>query len=710
MSMRILLNNNPAMKRLSPALTSAGLVVTAAVCLIVALSLLWSGIRSSQLQMLAAQNGDSRRQNLVHLVSSIDLNHHRFLRSTSQFVHGSGLVSREEARWRLQHYASQFAELRTVLGAIESEIALAQTKGSALESYDGEVSLAKNQRVRHIISGLLRDGEATLTYVDTLISWLNPGDSDGYNDILNIMDLLGDDITALEMAAQQRRELLDEKALENRALLAGKLATARYSMGLGLIMLFALAFLFARHRHIAANNLRQSNEKLQSQIEASRQLTEELRYRATHDALSGLCNRSGFNSTLQDVLDRGIGYHGLCFIDLDMFKIVNDTSGHAAGDQLILEVARLIEAESPEGSLVARFGGDEFLVLVKDCNEIEFKRAMAHCCYALRTLAFSFAGRRFSISGSFGALHFNAKTHDIDTLMNIVDTACYEAKNDGGGRMTFRTGSTDAVELRRDDHVWVNRIQSALENDRFCLYYQPIASISKSSSKPIHSWELLLRMIDDNGEVVAPGKFLDIAEQYSLAPRIDSWVINRTFAWLESRGGRMEEVDCINVNLSGRSVGNADLLKLIRQHADAFEGDLSIICFEITETAIVGNNAREFLTSLKAMGFRIALDDFGSGFSSFGYLESLPVDYIKIDGIFVRDIDSNPTHQEFVKAINAVGKAMEKLTVAEFVENSESLSILHELGVDYAQGFYLAHPAPLPEAVVDVTDLLDKAA
>ena len=159
-----------------------------------------------------------------------------------------------------------------------------------------------------------------------------------------------------------------------------------------------------------------------------------------------------------------------------------------------------------------------------------------------------------------------------------------------------------------------------------------------------------------------------------------------------------------------RDSGNADLLKLIRQHADAFEGDLSIICFEITETAIVGNNAREFLTSLKAMGFRIALDDFGSGFSSFGYLESLPVDYIKIDGIFVRDIDSNPTHQEFVKAINAVGKAMEKLTVAEFVENSESLSILHELGVDFAQGFYLAHPAPLPEAVVDVTDLLDKAA
>ena len=513
------------------------------------------------------------------------------------------------------------------------------------------------------------------------------------------MDLLGNDITALEMAAQQRRQLLDEIAIKNKALLARKLATARSSMGLGLLMLLGLGFFFVRHRHIAAKNLRLSNEKLQSQIEASRKLTEELRYQATHDALSGLCNRSGFNSTLQNVLDQKAGYHGLCFIDLDMFKIVNDTSGHAAGDQLILEVAELIEAQAPEGSLVARFGGDEFLVLVRECNNVEFERAMRRCCDALRALSFSFGGRRFSISGSFGAMHFNAATHDIDTLMNIVDSACYEAKNEGGGRIVFRSGATDAIELRRDDHVWVNRIQSALENDGFCLYYQPIASVKKTG-KPVHSWELLLRMIDENGEVIAPGKFLDIAEQYSLAPRIDSWVIKKTFAWLSGKGGHLEEVDCININLSGRSIGNTDLLELIRQHAEAFAGDLSIICFEITETAIVGDNAREFLLSLKAMGFRIALDDFGSGFSSFGYLESLPVDYIKIDGIFVRDIDSNPTHHEFVKAINAVGKAMEKLTVAEFVENGESMTILRELGVDFAQGYHLARPLPLPETVL----------
>jgi len=258
--------------------------------------------------------------------------------------------------------------------------------------------------------------------------------------------------------------------------LAGKLANARLSMGLGLLMLFTLGFLFVRHRHIAAKSLRQSNEKLHSQIEASKKLTEELQYRATHDALSGLCNRSG----------------------------VNDTSGHAAGDQLIIEVAELIRAEAPEGSLVARFGGDEFLVLVNGCDKSEFELAMQRCCDALRALTFQFEGRKFSISGSFGALHFDAAAHDIDTLMSIVDSACYEAKNEGGGRIIFRSGISDVEELRRDDHIWVNRIQSALENDQFCLYYQPIARIDKANGKPVHSWELLIRMIDEKGEVTAP--------------------------------------------------------------------------------------------------------------------------------------------------------------------------------------------------------------
>ncbi len=696
----MLLNTRPALNKVSRALPRVGLVGVAVICLVVALYLVWSGVRSSQDQIRAAQSQDGQQTNLVQLVSSIDLNHHRFLRASSQFVNGSGLVTREETRWRLQHYASRFAELRPHLDLIQSETeALSADEGEDVSQAD-DIAVAKNQRVIYTIREILRDGEATLNYVDSLIDWLRPGDSNGYNNILSIMDLLGDDITALEMAAQQRRQLLDEQAIENKALLASRLATAKSSMGIGLLMLFTLGFFFVRHRHIAAKILRRSNEKLQRQIEASRKLTEELHYRATHDALSGLSNRSGFTSQLQEMLGQGSGAHGLCFIDLDMFKIVNDTSGHAAGDQLIIEVAELIEKQSPDGSLVARFGGDEFLVLVRDCEKAEFEQAMTSCCDALRALTFQFEGRRFSISGSFGAMHFDASKYDMDTLMSIVDSACYEAKNEGGGRIIFRSGATSSPGSRREDHVWVNRIQSALENDRFCLYYQPIARIEKTNGKPVHSWEVLLRMIDENGEITAPGKFLDIAEQYSLAPRIDSWVINKTFAWLASKGGKVEEVDCININLSGRSIGNLDLLELIRQRAAEFDGDLSIICFEITETAIVGDNAREFLLNLKALGFRIALDDFGSGFSSFGYLESLPVDYIKIDGIFVRDIDSNPTHQEFVKAINAVGKAMEKLTVAEFVENGESLSILRELGVDFAQGYHLARPMPLPECQV----------
>jgi len=697
----MLLKTRPALQRMSLTLPGVGLAAIAVICLFVALYLLWSGIRSSQDQIRAAQSVSSPRQTLVQLVSSIDLNHHRFLRASSQYVHGSGLVTREETRWRLQHYASRFTELQPYLVEIDAAIAKAVTEQG--DAADGDSELARNQRVSFIIRELLRDGEPTLTYVDSLIGWLRPGDADGYRNIVNIMDLLGNDITALEMAAQQRRKLLDSRELENKALLAGKLANAKLSMSLGLVILFVIGFLFLRHRHIAAKSLRQSNEQLQRQIEASQKLTDELQYRATHDALSGLSNRSGFTAQLQDLLDQQSGTHGLCFIDLDMFKIVNDTSGHAAGDQLIIEVANLITDQSPEDAVVARFGGDEFLVLVTDCDREAFETAMKNCCDALRALPFQFGGHKFEISGSFGAVHFDAGSDDIDNnvdaLMGIVDSACYEAKNEGGGRIVFRSGDAGVVEWRRDDHVWVNRIQSALENDRFCLYYQPIARVKKSTGKPVHSWEILVRMISDNGEVTAPGKFLDIAERFSLAPRIDKWVIDKTFAWLKTRGDQLEEVDCININLSGQSIGNRDLLELIRQHAAEFEGDPSIVCFEITETAIVGNNAREFLMSLKSLGFRIALDDFGSGFSSFGYLESLPVDYIKIDGIFVRDIDSNPTHQEFVKAINAVGKSMEKLTVAEFVENGESLDILRELGVDFAQGYHLARPLPLPDNV-----------
>ena len=687
----------PPTSNLSRMLPRAGLLATALVCLVVALYLLWSGVKSSQDQMRATRLAEKNRQNLVQLVSSIDLNHHRFIRASSHYVNGSGTVTRDETRWRLQHYASRFSELRPHLQKIDRDIANHKSTGDVESEED--TLLARNQRVSHTIKQLLRDGEPTLIYIDALIDWLTPGDVDGYNDIVKIMDLLGDDIVELELAAQRRQQLLDEQALANKAVLAGKLATARASMGLGLLMLFALVFFFIRHRHISARTLRRSNEELQRQIEASEKLTEELHYRATHDALSGLYNRSGFTSQMQELLSHKRGQHGLCFIDLDMFKIVNDTSGHGAGDQLIVEVAELIVAHSPGNAVVSRFGGDEFVLLVGDCERATFERSMKQCCDALRALSFRYDGRRFAISGSFGAVHFDAAEHDMDTLMGVVDSACYEAKNEGGGRIRFRSGVADAIELRRDDHVWVNRIQSALENDSFCLYYQPIASVNAASGEPAHSWELLLRMIDNDGTVIAPARFLDVAEQYSLAPRIDSWVINKAFDWLSGHGGRAPDIDCLNINLSGKSIGNQDLLDLIRRRAERFEGDLSVVCFEITETAIVGNNAREFLLDLKALGFRIALDDFGSGFSSFGYLESLPVDYIKIDGIFVKDIDTNTTHQEFVKAINAVGKAMSKLTVAEFVENQESLSILRELGVDFAQGYHLSRPLPLPDIV-----------
>ena len=341
-------------------------------------------------------------------------------------------------------------------------------------------------------------------------------------------------------------------------------------------------------------------------------------------------------------------------------------------------------ASREEGS-VARFGGDEFVIMMEYCDKSRFERTIVGLCEELRALRFDHHGQLFDVGVSFGAVHFEASGQSAQSLMAIVDAECYEAKRAGGARVRFH-GDDGIVEAKRNDVRLVGDIHRALSDGRFQLFRQPIHSLRADGSSSLHGWEILLRMFGEGGERVSPQVILNVAERYSFAPKIDRWVVEQAFDWLNGHPEEFEHVDCLNINLSGRSVGDREFLRFLERQTLSLRADTSRVCFEITETAAAGACAREFILRLKELGYQLALDDFGTGFSSFGYLESLPVDYIKIDGLFVRDIDTNRTHHEFVKAISVVGQAMGKAVVAEFVSSDESARMLGELGIDYAQG------------------------
>ncbi len=619
------------------------------------------------------------------------------------------------------HYGDRFAELephRQALlahadsGTIKREASLivayrrqSTTDDTALADYH-TTSLAIAhidsiyRRLGNALQTLQHDGKPTLVYVQTLLGWLQPGDFSEHFAVRSVFDGLNDDLNALELVSLEHAEHLTALQKAEEHTLSSRLHIAYIMMALGITLLLGLLASYLRHKHRATRELQASNVRLSQEIEASTRLTRELQHRATHDDLSGLYNRTGFQSKLDELLAAKTGSHGLCYLDLDMVKIVNDSAGHAAGDALIRFVADTLSSIVPDDALLARFGGDEFLILAPYCDAEYFRQLVKACCDRLSPLDFRYDGRRYAITGSFGALQFEPGDHNSHSVMTIADAACYQAKQAGGARVYFHDTDNSVIAARQVDLQWVQTILDALRQQRFRLYHQPIARIDQSAGKAIHSWEVLVRMLDENGEVLMPGKFLDVAERYGLASKVDRWVVSSTFDWLNKNRHGLDVFDCININLSGRSIGDTVFLEFLERQTQKLQVPTNLVCFEVTETSIAGDNANAAVQRLRALSYQVALDDFGSGFSSFGYLEALPVDYIKIDGMFVRDIDHNPIHREFVKAINAVGKVMGKQIVAEFVENEASLKILHDLGVDFAQGYFIAKPQPLPEQLI----------
>jgi diguanylate cyclase (GGDEF)-like protein len=467
------------------------------------------------------------------------------------------------------------------------------------------------------------------------------------------------------------------------------------------IMLALLMWSVMRTRHRAQELGWRMSRRYRESEERFRGLNELLGYQASHDELTDLYNRREFERQLQAVLEGladGRPPCALLYIDLDQFKLINDTSGHAAGDQLLAQLAMKMHDQLAHGDVLARLGGDEFGVLalqVRDRAHAEhIAESMRQC---IDGYVFLWDQRSYTISASIGGVMIDRPEITLQDLFAHADTACYLAKELGRNRVHFYSGQDGETVRRRSEMEWANRLRWAAEEQRLLLHYQEIWPLAAGVAKGPRI-ELLLRFRDDDGRIVVPGAFLPAAERYGLMPGIDRWVIETALANFDRLHPSGTSLQVATINLSGASVEDDALADLIIGLLGRHQVAPSRVCFEITETVAVRNLSKvaRFMQRLRAIGCRVALDDFGAGMSSFGYLKNLPVDIIKIDGSFIRDMLSDPVSHAMVRAVTDIGHRLGLQVVAEWVTGEEIMQALRELGVDHAQGFALHMPEPVP--------------
>jgi diguanylate cyclase (GGDEF)-like protein/PAS domain S-box-containing protein len=430
-------------------------------------------------------------------------------------------------------------------------------------------------------------------------------------------------------------------------------------------------------------------------VSESRELNRRLSYHASHDILTGLVNRREFENRIDRALKsakaRETSY-ALLYLDLDRFKIINDTCGHQAGDTLLGQLGALLKSRIRWRDCLARLGGDEFGVLLESCSLDEAMRSAEGLVQAIDEFKFNWEDRTFKLTVSIGVVPITSDNADVASIINAADSACSAAKEAGRNRVhSFEENDIDLMRRRREIQ-WAARINNALEENRFELFRQTIQPLQETESGD--HYELLLRMRDESGSLVSPDLFITAAERYGIMPNVDRWVVENALRWLVSEADERERLQMCSINLSGQSLADDKFLPFVIEQFHRSGLDASLICFEITETSAIASYAQasRFINALKDLGCMFALDDFGTGLSSFGYLKHFPVDFLKIDGSFVKEILHDPIDREMVRSINEIGHLTQKKTIAEFAENQEIIAMLRGMGIDYAQGYGVAEP------------------
>jgi diguanylate cyclase (GGDEF)-like protein/PAS domain S-box-containing protein len=430
-------------------------------------------------------------------------------------------------------------------------------------------------------------------------------------------------------------------------------------------------------------------------VTEQRRLSHEISHQATHDPLTGLANRTAFELRLRELLTRsqsGENPSALLFVDLDQFKRVNDTCGHAIGDQLLCQVAKLLTSTIRNSDTLARLGGDEFAVLLNGCPFPQASTLAQRICDRMDEFRFIHEDRRFRVGASIGLVPIDDRWSTTSAILQAADSCCYAAKEAGRNRVHAWADSDAGVAARKGKMRWASRLEHALDENLFRLFAQRYVRVQNENPK-IHA-EVLIRMLDENGSLIQPGVFLPAAERFRMISRIDRWVLTAVIAWLQSLPS-LEFLDCLNVNVSGQSIGDRAFhtwaLEKLSGLSDEMRGKL---CLEITETAVVTDldDAAIFIRKIRELHVRMALDDFGAGASSFGYLHKMPVDFLKIDGQFIRNLATDRLNQAAVRCFIEVADALGLQTVAECVEDEVALQQLSAMGAHYAQGFFIHKP------------------
>jgi diguanylate cyclase (GGDEF)-like protein len=440
-------------------------------------------------------------------------------------------------------------------------------------------------------------------------------------------------------------------------------------------------------------------------------LVSELSWKTNHDALTGLMNRAFFENYLAQMItetQETSANHLLCYLNLDRFKVINETCGHLAGDKFLQDISSILKKRIRKTDIIARLGGDEFGIILQNCSLDESHCIIEALLEEINKSRFSWGENLFSMTVSTGLVVICSTSENHTKLISVAKYACDTAKQKGRNRYhIYQENDTDLV-AQRGEIQWIPRINKALEENKFVLYKQPIVSLKNplnyTSSEAVRTCEILIRLLDATGKMIFPGDFIPAAEKYSLMPMIDRWVIHSLFEHLSSKNNFglcsiscQDSFDLYMINLSGASLNDEEFLDFVEEQLALYQIDPKLLCFEITETIAISNISRtiHLIQRLKDLGCYFALDDFGSGMSSFGYLKSLPVDFVKIDGMFIKDVVQQGVAREIVEAINRIAHVMNIKTIAEYVEDEEIYTQLQHLNVDFAQGYGIARPSAL---------------